>query len=322
MARRDREINIFNIAFLDVITGAMGAFVLLVVLLAPYVKKAQETPQQQQQQQEEDVQKTLDRAEQNMQQADQAMQTDDVEKLKRLLAQARADLAEARKQLDALQQELVQAQQQLQQAEAENEDLGKRLQQAIAEADAAREQVVNLNDALDHSGPVPTSWALIEITALPSCGATKFGFHTDLSVSDQFKPPPGFPTLKDMDAYLKRSYHAILMVPSGGTGPPFHMEYVITPPYAGTRVLFGLLALSAPPPGCQVQAGLSFSVANADETSFDQTYGVSKTRPLPDTRPVLFFGLSASKSNGFDPTPADISEWQKVTAAHPGGAAH
>jgi flagellar motor protein MotB len=322
MARRDREINIFNIAFLDVITGAMGAFVLLVVLLAPYVKKAQETPQQQQQQQEEDVQKTLDRAEQNMQQADQAMQTDDVEKLKRLLAQARADLAEARKQLDALQQELVQAQQQLQQAEAENEDLRKRLQQAIAEADAAREQVVNLNDALDHSGPVPTSWALIEITALPSCGATKFGFHTDLSVSDQFKPPPGFPTLKDMDAYLKRSYHAILMVPSGGTGPPFHMEYVITPPYAGTRVLFGLLALSAPPPGCQVQAGLSFSVANADETSFDQTYGVSKTSPFPDTRPVLFFGLSASKSNGFDPTPADISEWQKVTAAHPGGAAH
>ena len=36
MARRDREINIFNIAFLDVITGAMGAFVLLVVILAPY----------------------------------------------------------------------------------------------------------------------------------------------------------------------------------------------------------------------------------------------------------------------------------------------
>ena len=187
MARREREINIFNIAFLDVITGAMGAFVLLVVLLAPYVKKAQETPQQQQQQQEQDVQKTLDRAEQNM---DQAAQTDNVEDLRRLLAKARADLAEARKELDALQQELDQARQQLQQAEAENEDLRKRLQQAIAEADQARQQVVDLKDTLDHSAPVPTAWAIVDVQALPTCGSIKFG--RDYNTTPPTQMPAGF----------------------------------------------------------------------------------------------------------------------------------
>jgi hypothetical protein len=38
--RGNREVNIFNIAFLDVITGALGAFVLLVILLAAQMKKA------------------------------------------------------------------------------------------------------------------------------------------------------------------------------------------------------------------------------------------------------------------------------------------
>ena len=39
-ARRDREINIFNIAFLDVITGALGAFILLTVLLVAQARKS------------------------------------------------------------------------------------------------------------------------------------------------------------------------------------------------------------------------------------------------------------------------------------------
>jgi cell division protein FtsB len=39
-ARRDREINIFNIAFLDVITGALGAFILLTILLVAQAKKS------------------------------------------------------------------------------------------------------------------------------------------------------------------------------------------------------------------------------------------------------------------------------------------
>ena len=287
MARRDREINIFNIAFLDVITGAMGAFVLLVVLLAPYVKKAQETPQQQQQQQEEDVQKTLDRAEQNMQQADQAMQTDDVEKLKRLLAQARADLAEARKELDALQQELAQAQQQLQQAEAENEDLRKRLQQAIAEADQARQQVVDLKDTLDHSAPVPTSWALVDVRALPACSSVKFA--RDYNVTPPAQMPAGFATQKEAGEYLDRG-SMVIPFPTLTQDPSFHEVYLVRTPYADAQILFGVHASSSPPPGCQIAIGVTSSMPAPGAT-----YNLLSMGPIMkaivDTRPVLLASL-------------------------------
>lgn len=39
MKRRNREINIFNLSMLDVISGAMGAFLIIMVVLLPYYKK-------------------------------------------------------------------------------------------------------------------------------------------------------------------------------------------------------------------------------------------------------------------------------------------
>ncbi len=39
MKPRNREINIFNIAMLDVISGAMGAFLIIMVILLPYYNK-------------------------------------------------------------------------------------------------------------------------------------------------------------------------------------------------------------------------------------------------------------------------------------------
>lgn len=39
MQRRNREINIFNLSMLDVISGAMGAFLIVMVILLPYYKK-------------------------------------------------------------------------------------------------------------------------------------------------------------------------------------------------------------------------------------------------------------------------------------------
>jgi outer membrane murein-binding lipoprotein Lpp len=39
MKTRNREINIFNLSMLDVIAGAMGAFLILMVILFPYFKK-------------------------------------------------------------------------------------------------------------------------------------------------------------------------------------------------------------------------------------------------------------------------------------------
>lgn len=39
MKPRNREINIFNLSMLDVISGAMGAFLVIMVILLPYYKK-------------------------------------------------------------------------------------------------------------------------------------------------------------------------------------------------------------------------------------------------------------------------------------------
>jgi uncharacterized coiled-coil DUF342 family protein len=252
MAKRDREINIFNIAFLDVITGAMGAFVLLVILLSPYytgadpqtlkkqeaakaavdqakhelqqaqqaakngandeefkkalakaqadldearqeldglkqqldqlsaqnkrltdlddqqqkeLKEAQQRIADLEKRAEQSTKEALDRAEQNMRQADQAIQSGNVEDLRRLLAQARADLAEARKQLDALQQALGATQQalvaeqqknstlqaQLNAANATIEDLRKKLEDTQAALVEARHQIEALSAKLQQT---------------------------------------------------------------------------------------------------------------------------------------------------------------------------
>ncbi len=362
MARRDREINIFNIAFLDVITGAMGAFVLLVVLLSPYVKRGQEVTQQNnnaqqaqqaqqdadearkerdqaqqqlQQQTEQSAKQALDRAEQNIQQADQAMQTDDVEELKRLLAQARADLAEARKQLDALNQQLQQARQDLKAAQDENAALQQRLDRAVAtvnslgnqlqaatqqrdranvEANAARQQAVALQDTLDHSSPIPTSWSIVDATALPGCGNVGF---TSQVVPVINKLPEGFASAKEASDYVTRGLDSVSFVPISGGGPPFHRQFLVrTPP--GVRVLFGVTAKSAPPPGCQVRAGLVFTVINGSAN--DTRIIPGGVTPLRDTRPVILFALPVPQGQAAAPTPDDISIWQKTTASS--GASH
>ena len=39
MRKNNKELNIFNLSFLDVICGAMGAFLIVMVILLPYYKK-------------------------------------------------------------------------------------------------------------------------------------------------------------------------------------------------------------------------------------------------------------------------------------------
>ena len=44
MRPRSRDINIFNLSMLDVIAGAMGAFLIVMVVLLPYYRKQSPTP--------------------------------------------------------------------------------------------------------------------------------------------------------------------------------------------------------------------------------------------------------------------------------------
>jgi hypothetical protein len=367
MARRDREINIFNIAFLDVITGAMGAFVLLVVMLSTYVNRAQQDTQiQQVQQAEQDAdearkerdqlqqkldqqtqqtaKEALDRAEKNIEQADQAMQTDDVEELKRLLAQARADLAEARQQLDQLnqelqqtQQELQQTQQELKQAEAEDEALQQRLNQAKAEvedlkkkldaanqqrdqalasAEQARQQVAGMQDALDHSEQSPSSWALIEVMALPNCGNVDFEAD-DGAILTQSKHLSGFTDAKDRNDYLTRSHDAKMINPVANNGQLYHRQWFVPLP-DGLKVLFGVKPRAAASDVCRVKYNYSYSSLDGDNVNMRTDSG--GVAAISGTQPTLLVSLPPGPQGGA-PTPEDVGLWQKMHSGQPSGAA-
>jgi uncharacterized protein YfaP (DUF2135 family) len=55
MKPRNREINIFNLSMLDVICGAMGAFLVLLILLLPYYKKEHRDYQKEIQEQQQRI---------------------------------------------------------------------------------------------------------------------------------------------------------------------------------------------------------------------------------------------------------------------------
>jgi len=165
MAKRDREINIFNIAFLDVITGAMGAFVLLVILLSPYYSGADPKTLKRQ----EAAQAAVDQAKKELQQAQQAAQNGgNDEELKKALAKAQADLDDARKELDGLKQQLDQLsaqnkrltdlddqqQKELKEAEDRIADLERKVAQSTKEALDRAEQAMRQADQAIQSGNV------------------------------------------------------------------------------------------------------------------------------------------------------------------------
>ena len=87
--RGNKEVNIFSMSMLDVISGALGAFILLAVIFMPYFKK--ET---------RDVMDLLKKAKQE-------------------LAQRQEELAQTQSQLQQSQQQLQQAESRAQQAEEE-----------------------------------------------------------------------------------------------------------------------------------------------------------------------------------------------------------
>lgn len=130
MRRRDREINIFNIAFLDVITGAMGAFILLVLLLAPYYTGPNPPPPHM-----KSLQKAINHAAGETKrlehQINQAVK-DGVdprllEKLKKLLHKLRIELSNAQKQMIRLRSEINHLESQNEKLKNENQALRRQL---------------------------------------------------------------------------------------------------------------------------------------------------------------------------------------------------
>ena len=117
MKPRTREINIFNLSMLDVISGAMAAFLILVVVLLPFYKKEHIDYQAI----NNELRQALARAEARAQAAEAQAETAraDAEAAAEQVRQARADAETAQKHLREVQEASENAAERVRVAEAE-----------------------------------------------------------------------------------------------------------------------------------------------------------------------------------------------------------
>lgn len=105
MKSRNREINIFNLSMLDVISGAMGAFLIVMVILLPYYKKETVDYQRELQQSraaEEAARNAAEAAEAAQQAAEEIAR-----KAENLVRAAQADAEQNRQRAEAAAQQLA-----------------------------------------------------------------------------------------------------------------------------------------------------------------------------------------------------------------------
>ncbi|MCP5050642.1 MAG: hypothetical protein GY940_25995 [bacterium] len=151
MKPRNRDINIFNLSMMDVISGALGAFLIIVIILLPYYKKdlvnenrqlkqdlqAEKTARQQAEQDLQQARQALEQAEQARQRAEQAL---------RQAEQARQQAEQALRQSEEARQRAEQALQEAEQALRQAEQRVQEAQKALKECEdrAARTFIVIL----------------------------------------------------------------------------------------------------------------------------------------------------------------------------------
>jgi len=116
-----RDINIFNLSMMDVISGAMGAFLIIMVILMRYYKDDEDVAAQR-----EAAQKQMDEMERKIQEAIEQLQatTDvDVEELLRKLEELKHQVAEARREVTRLSNDLQAARNRVNQLQQRNDEL-------------------------------------------------------------------------------------------------------------------------------------------------------------------------------------------------------
>ena len=107
MKPRQREINIFNLSMMDVISGALGAVLIIVIILLPYYKKDLVTENQQ-------LQEKLQAAENARRQAEE--ETQRLETLRKQAEQAQRQAELAQQRAREAQQQAEEAREQAEQA--------------------------------------------------------------------------------------------------------------------------------------------------------------------------------------------------------------
>ena len=124
MRRRNRDITIFSLSMLDVFCGALGAFLIVMILLLPYYKK-----------------ESIDFSRENEQlRQEMAAMSAELAQLQQQVQELQAQLAEAQAQAqntEELQQQLVEAEQRSQEAEQRAQEAEQRAQESEQRAQRA-----------------------------------------------------------------------------------------------------------------------------------------------------------------------------------------
>lgn len=116
-----RDINIFNLSMMDVISGAMGAFLIIMVILMRHYKEDPDVTAQR-----EAAQKQIDDIERKVQEAIDQLQaaTDlDVNDLLKKLEDLKRQLADARREINRTNNDLQAARNRVNQLQARNDEL-------------------------------------------------------------------------------------------------------------------------------------------------------------------------------------------------------
>ena len=136
MILRDREINIFSMSALDLFASALGAFVLLFLILLPYYLKTDPdliTKNQQLNRQNTELNQQNTQLQQQLQTAETQNQ-----QLSEQNTELQQNLTACESQQATLQQQLAECQQQQQNAQQQNAELQRQLQRCQQNAEQAR----------------------------------------------------------------------------------------------------------------------------------------------------------------------------------------
>lgn len=126
MARK--EINVFSVSFLDLLSGALAAVIILYIIVPKMSQEQQEAVEQ------------LEELQQQLLQMDSLMARLENTVPAELYEQIQARLNAMQHTIDQLTEEVQRLQQQLAESESENEDLRQQLEQVRRELEAAREE--------------------------------------------------------------------------------------------------------------------------------------------------------------------------------------
>lgn len=129
MRRRSRDITVFNLSMMDVITGAMGAFLIVMVVLARYYESDPGNKEN-----VEQLKAELSQATDRLREIDLEMQKEGPQSgnIKRSLDRAKRNLKDAERDAENLREQLDQAEQELKRKDKTVKELKKRRAFSIA----------------------------------------------------------------------------------------------------------------------------------------------------------------------------------------------